>query len=333
MKKYYYIAILIIITTIVIISCKDGVVTPDDSNATPGRRDYTWAVDTVGNAYLDFISIWGDAPDNVWATGWLMSEALYHYDGNKWKLDNRVYISDPSTVWGYENRVWIGNDKGSIWKFTDNAYIQELKDFKINDNLTDFYGITGKSSSEIFAVGYNRINPIIMKYNGTKWVQDKMLPDSGGFNQIFYSSKNDKYYLNLWLNDYSTRILEYDRTSIKTIYKYPPNNVGPTIAEIDGYPYLVIDVKIYRYFNGNMEFIFEVDDPSFGGVIWGRNRNDILIRMRDGIAHYNGKDWRYLFKTIRDNSLQASCVVLENDVFIPAKLRTGENVIYHGQLK
>ena len=113
-----------------------------------------------------------------------------------------------------------------------------------------------------------------------------------------------------------------------------PGNGGPCISIIDGYLYITIDTKIYRYFNGNMEFIFEVNDHNFGVHIWGRNRKDILIRMQDGIAHYNGTDWKYLYKSPEPVILAPNCTIFNNEVFIPAKLRsTGYPIIYHGILK
>ncbi len=333
MKQITKLLILLAII-ITLVTCKDDPVSPDDSNAVPGRRDYTWVADTIGNPYLDFYSIWGNSPDNIWTAGVLMSDALYRYDGQKWNLDNRVYISDPLALWGYDNNVWIGNDKGCIWKFTDDVYKQELEDFKIDKNFLDFYEMTGTSSNEIYIVGSDRINPMIMKYDGNFWSLDKKLTDSAVFNQIKYCYRNDKYYLVCALFDYSTRIYEYDRKNLKMIYEYPPSNGGPAIATIDGYAYLVIDKKIYRYFNGNMEFIFEVNDPYFGGVVWGRNRKDIFIRMQDGLAHYNGTDWQYLFRSPEPISLSPNCVVFEKEFFIPARIKTtGYNVIYHGKLK
>ncbi len=315
-------------------SCKDEPVGPDDSNAVPGRRDYTWVADTIDNPYQLFYNIWGDGPNNVWSTGSLMSDGVYHYDGEKWSLDNRVYISDPDAIWGYGNDFWIGNDKGCIWKFTGDSYKQELKDFKVDGNFVNFVEMTGKSNSEIYTVGANRINPTLMKYDGNSWYLEKKLTDSAGFSQIKYSYRNDKYYLMCSQFDYTTKIYEYDRKNLKLIYSYPPSNGGPTIAAIDGYPYLVIDKKIYRYFNGNMEFIFEVSDQNFGGVIWGRNRNDIFIRMQDGLAHYNGTDWQYLFKSIGQTALMPNSVIFDKDIFIPAKIRTtGYPIIYHGKLK
>ncbi len=326
--------ILLTALLIVLYTCKDNPVVPDDSNAIPGRRDYSWVADTIDNPFLDFYNIWGNAPNNIWTAGVLMSDALYRFDGYKWRLDNRVYISDPIALWGYENNLWIGNDKGCIWKFTGDSYTQQLTDFKVDGTLTIFYVMAGSSSNEIYAVGSNRNYAIIMKYNGSSWYLDKKLTDSGGFNQIKYCPKNNKYYLVSFLADYSNRIYEYDRKNLKMIYELPPSNSSPGISEIDGYIYMVIGKKIYRYFNGNMEFIFEVNDPNFGGVVWGRNRNDIIIRMKDGIAHYNGTDWKYLFKSLDPITLSPNSMIFKNDVFIPAKNeRTGSNIIYHGILK
>lgn len=326
--------ILLTALLIVLYTCKDNPVGPDDSNAVPGRRDYTWVADTIDNPYLHFTNIWGNAPNNVWIAGALMSDGLYRYNGQKWLLDNRIYISDPNAIWGNENNVWIGNDKGCIWKFIGDSYTQQLTDFKVDGNLTDFYEMGGSSNNEIYVVGSNRKNPIIMKYDGSFWRLDKKLTEEGLFNQLKYCPKNNKYYLGLWLTDYSVRIYEYDRNNLKMIYENPPSNVGPTISEIDGYIYVVIGHKIYRYFNGKMEFIFEINDPNFGWRVWGRNRNDILIRMKDGIAHHNGTDWKYLFKSPEPIMLSANSEIFINDVFIPAKSETsGNNIIYHGILK
>lgn len=327
--------ILLLLTLLITLyTCKDNPVGPDDSNAVPGRRDYTWVADTIGNPFLHFFNIWGNTPNNIWAAGAMMSDALYRYDGQKWNLDNRVYISDPNALWGDGNSMWIGNDKGCIWKFTGDSYTQQLTDFKVDGSLCDLIEMAGSSGNEIFSVGYNEINPVIIKYNGISWSLDKKLNDSGVFNQIKYCSKNFKYYLRFSLADYSTRIYEYDKKDLKIIYEYSPSNAGPTISEIDGYAYIVIGKKIYRYFNGNMEFIFEVNDPNFGGVVWGRNRNDITIRMKDGVAHYNGTDWKYLFKSPDPVGFAPNSAIFKNDVFIPAKNeRTGSNIIYHGILK
>ncbi len=313
------------------ISCKSP--TAPKNTFPPGNRDYTWTADTINNPFLLFYNIWGSSPSNVWTTGSLMSDGVYHYNGQNWSLDNRVYISDPDAVWGYNNSLWIGNDHGCIWKFTDSSYTEELSNFNVNGKFVDFVGMKGTSNNEIYAVGYNYTNPVIMRYDGNSWQLDKTLSDTSIFNQIVYCYSNDKYYIVSALNNYTTKIYEYDRKNLKLIYTYPVSNAGPTIASIDGYPYIVAGNKIYMYLNRIMVFIFEVDDPNFGGVIWGRNRNDIIMMMQDGIAEYNGSDWKYLIKSA-EAYVSPHSAIFEKDVFIPAKIRsTGISIIYHGTLK
>lgn len=308
---------------------------PDDSNAIAGSRDYVWQADTIKNPFIYLRSIWGNSTNNLWATGDLASGALYRYDGIKWYQDNRVYISDPQGIWGFGDQVWVGNDQGSIWKFSGNSIIQQVKDFTIEGQLITFPNMAGSSETEIYAAGdvLHKSLAHLMKYDGTKWNLDKVLGDLGGFMQIKYIPKEDKYYMVSNFSDYSLKIYEYDRQSFKLLLSYPPTNIGPTIAEIDGYLYAVIDKKIFRYYKGRDELIFEINLPNFGGVIWGRNRNDIFVRMLDGLAHFDGKDVKYLFKTSNNIMMAPNMVIFEKDVFIPCKDYTKNcNIVYHGKL-
>ncbi len=57
--------------------------------------------------------------------------------------------------------------------------------------------------------------------------------------------------------------------------------------------------------------------------------------MSDGIAHYNGSDVQYIYKTNNNNiSLQGTFVVFEKEVFIMADdIYNGLNYIIRGKLK
>ena len=69
MTKY----IVIIISTLIFFinwDCKKNPVGPE--NIQPGRRDYTWTVDTltVPNGDLFYLfSLWGSSPTDIWAVG------------------------------------------------------------------------------------------------------------------------------------------------------------------------------------------------------------------------------------------------------------------------
>jgi hypothetical protein len=131
------------------------------------------------------------------------------------------------------------------------------------------------------------------------------------------------------------RIYEFDRNNIKMLDEHLQTSENPSsIHTIQGYIYITLGKKVYRYRRDNMELMFEVNDPNFGGQLWGRSRNDILIRMFDGIAHYNGSDRQYLLKLTSNIWLAGEAMVFEKEVFIPAKdYNTGYQLIYHGVLK
>jgi hypothetical protein len=66
MKKEFYFFVITIM--LVLNSCNDNPLIDDDK---PGRRDYTWAVDTMrvpeGRSYPSWM--WGADANNVWAIG------------------------------------------------------------------------------------------------------------------------------------------------------------------------------------------------------------------------------------------------------------------------
>ena len=92
MKK---IILYIVFTSLILytaISCnKNSVIPPEDDQ--PGRRDYTWTVDTLDMQMNWITGIWGSSPENVWATGdgGDFNQRLYHYDGSKWE----IYAKEP----------------------------------------------------------------------------------------------------------------------------------------------------------------------------------------------------------------------------------------------
>ena len=122
---------------------------------------------------------------------------------------------------------------------------------------------------------------------------------------------------------------------MKLVLENTPNgNNSTTINEIDGWLYITIGEKIYRYKNGKFNDYLEVNLSNFGGQIWGRNRNDVFIRMFDGLVHYNGSNFKYILKFSSNITFGSPAIVLEKDIFLHAfDDKTGYNIIYHGQLK
>jgi len=332
---------LLLLLTIIItlVTCKEDPVGPDDSNATPGRRDYVWTIDTIKDYYFSFNSIWGTSPTDVWIAD--DDNAVYRYDGQKYYKDKNAIMVCPNSIYGNNNKVWIVGQEGTILRYENGSYKREI-DARIDNHFVWFTGIDGKDDKEIYTCGWVNYTKshdgVIYAYNGTVWRNEKLINDSGGFAKMFYSNKSDKYYfLSGYVaddNSLTYNIYEYDRNNLTKIKSQKEDGYGCAIYKIDNHLYYIISKKIYRYWNGNSEYIFEVNDSNQGGLLGGRNRNDILVRMQNGIAHYNGTDWQYLIKFDTKRLLGSDALVFEKDVFVTAKdYVTGYTLIYHGQLK
>jgi hypothetical protein len=321
-------------------SCKKNPIEPPDEeqeNLKPGRRDYTWAADTVKNPYLDFYHIWGNSLANIWTGGMLSSNALYRYDGTKWLLDNRVYLPTPAALWGYGDKVWIGNYNGCLWQFTRDTYKEQISFQKMGDTYVQFINMVGSSNNEVYVTGAYHQNgswyTLLMKYDGIKWSLDKNYEYPTSIMQLSYSPQNDRYYWTEAYPDNSGSFVEYDRVNIKVIRKFNNANTAASLATMDGYEYIVSDRSVYKYYNDQTNKILDINNNNFGGIVWGRGRNDMFIRMFDGIAHYNGTDVQYLFKIPQNYRMNSNMQIFEKDVFISAKdFNTGYNIIYHGKL-
>ena len=106
------------------------------------------------------------------------------------------------------------------------------------------------------------------------------------------------------------------KKEMKLVLENTPNgNNSTTINEIDGWLYITIGEKIYRYKNGKFNDYLEVNLSNFGGQIWGRNRNDVFIRMFDGLLHYNGSNFKYILKFSSNITFGSPAIVLEKDIF------------------
>ena len=76
------IRILFTISLLSLTNCKENSINGDD-NLEPGRRDYTWTVDTLNIPFTSLTRIWGSSPMDVWAIGpgGDADKTIYHFDG------------------------------------------------------------------------------------------------------------------------------------------------------------------------------------------------------------------------------------------------------------
>ncbi len=129
LKKKTSILLLITILLIIPSGCKKAPTEPGKDNPPPGRRDYTWTVDTLTKslcAYGMFLfsNVGHIQLQDVWCIGvdgYIDKECILHYDGSTWKklflfrikiLIHELY-SDLQT-----DDFWVGGGTdGSIFRY------------------------------------------------------------------------------------------------------------------------------------------------------------------------------------------------------------------------
>lgn len=339
----YLKAVILISAFTILISCNK---TPTEIEPTyePGKRDYKWTADTIKANFIYFNSLWGKTATDVWVVSLVGSalESIYRYDGTKWYRETRTPIGNTVSLWGTENNLWISTHDVYIWNYKKNIFTSSPH-FLYEGVDIDFFSIAGKNDNEVLACGFKRVpysrDGIIYRYNGNNWQLDKIIKNNGAITRVRYSSINNRYYIQTFIDNETksdtVKLYEYNGNEFKVIYQnYVSENTDCIINDINGYIYVTIGKKIYKYYKDSFEKVLEVNNPNFGGQVWGRNKNDLFIRMFDGIMHYNGTDLQYVLKFPIDIRFGTSALILEKDVFLHAiDNKTGYNIIYHGRLQ
>ena len=338
----------IILTSFVlllVLSCNDNPVTPP--NDQPGRRDYTWTVDTIPN-YM--IRMWGDSPTNVWVVGIPgdFSQTVYHYDGNKWSTDGTFRLWAPHSIYGFNNNnLYIGGDRGKIYKFDGNNWNEVANLEKNGHNDIVFDNMWGESIRglpyNLFATGayfdengYAN-NSIIAHYSNNKW--EIINTDSlyGIIEGLYRNPKDNNYYIRaVSLHSYadSTTLWEYSNGNYHKLYSNIwTQGLQADLSFINGEVYFIMGSKIAIRIDNQFQTILDVNNPNFYQRIWGRNSKDIFLMMTDGLAQYNGTDIHYLFHYPFHTQIFGAAL-FETDVFFLVFQSQGNlNLVYHGELK
>lgn len=349
-KKTIIIAILLLATTIAFTSCEKAT---EPEIIKPGRRDYTWTVDTLQIFAKELTKMWGSSPTDVWAVGAGGDgrDDLWHYDGKEWTSAG-VYTTNPWCIHGFsKDNIWIAGTDGDIWHYNGKTWEQSLDyrkelGYQYYHNVL-FEDIWGDSPNNIYAVGmvdsvaeFSKFPPtrfgIIMHYNGKKWSRVNIGKNRRGIFSVIrkgYKTSNKYYIFNviqtIGVID-STKYFEFDGKKLKEIY-YGGHHWHSYIQLIDHEVIFTIDDGIYTY-NNSFHLIAENPYVQNYQVVRGRSKKDIIWTMADGLTHYNGTDFEYILN-FGDLSLSDG-VIFKNDVFFVATdFNNGTNVIYHGILK
>jgi len=329
-------------------SCsKDNIVTPPELQ--PGRRDYTWTVDTIDAPGDTYYRMWASSPTDVWATSpGSPSKSILHYNGFQWSAYGVIGMNTPHSIYGFAYKnVYIVAFGGEVWKFNGGVNWTIFAQLSI-DGHTDiaFNDIWGESSTDFYVFGgypdtngyYN--NSFIAHYYNNNWIILDTKGSNGIVGKLFKNSSDNKIYtLTLkagnGLFPDSTILYEYDQANFKKIYSSIwTGGQQADISLINNEVYFILGNQIAKRVNGQFQTFLQVNNPNFYQSIWGRNSKDIFFLMTDGLVHYNGSDMEYLFHFNKSRTQIFGAALFEKDVFfLVIEGSENLNLIYHGKIQ
>jgi len=341
--------ILLLSATVLLVinSCNNSPVAPPEDQ--PGRRDYTWTVDTVN--YPNSINrLWGSSPSDLWAVGPAgnLSKTIWHYDGEKWSTDGIFRLISATSIFGFSKyNVFIGTHGGQIWHFDENGWKEITALSKDGNSNIGFENIWGESLNNFYVFGaypddrgyFN--NSVIAHYNSSNnWTMLSTDGLKGTVEHLYRNLYYDKIYIqamDIGGGEYydSTIIYEYYNGKYNKIYSSVwAKGLQSDISLINGEVYFILGNKIAKRVNNQFQTFLEVDNPNFYQRIWGRNSKDIFFSMTDGLVHYNGTDMKYLFRLERPSNYILQAALFENEVFfLVIDYPNNLNLIYHGKIE
>jgi hypothetical protein len=193
----------------------------------------------------------------------------------------------------------------------------------------------------MYAVGYEDSSgtklSLAYHYNGGEW----SLLNTKNMNTYFYRIKketfSDRYYfLGVMSNniDPDRRVVWlYENSEFQLIEKDTySNETAITTQKIGDHVYMNYGYRIYKLDGLKRELIYVVDDEQYGLQVYGRNEKDLILRMFDGVAHYNGIDHEYLINFEEGVSIN-DIIVFDTHVFVLAyDSYNSINLVYKGTL-
>lgn len=306
----------------------------------PGRRDYTWTVDTIKtskNNQAQLYSIWGSSPTDLWLAGYAYTykDNAWHYDGNKWKAIPIPSGGNVTTIWGFsKNDVWAGCTNGDIFHFNGTGWN------KITTVIIDSLGpmlienIWGSSPDDIYCVGYagdtgDEYKGIIYHYDGVKWAIVTTEQIKTILLRFIKLSSNEMLLLG-WAIQEKTDTYRFYTLNGQKIIEIARTGDVTSLSLLDNRPYTIIGKKIYNYEN-SLELWHDFTGTNYIGRLWGRAENDFFTVNNDGIGHFNGSDLITIFQS--NHFYYVDAAIFSSDVFFIRNTLDNLNLIVNGKLK
>lgn len=324
----------------------------------PGRRDYTWTVDTLANEPGGFIyDIWGSSPSNVWAGSPTGVQVLWHFDGTRWSpWPHAQQISpgfDITCLYGFaRDDVWGGSDNGELYHFNGEIWSVAFTYSIPGMEQPDFTDIWGTSPTDIYVVG--RAEPdtatsgasmrsFLLHYNGRSWKQLIVTNFGVQFQRVrvqqgvvFILGTQNALGTYLIYNYVKGHLVQLISKTSDEVYTVSMNDVVNEIYFDVGNMLETYNVNEFdRNQKGPFLPIMALPDSETVVGVSGRNKNDLFIYTFGGVLQYNGINTKYLLRIPEDMPDSPFREMLfKNQVFFTVwDVKYGvTNVIVHGVL-
>ncbi|MGB2868838.1 MAG: hypothetical protein WBD36_10325 [Bacteroidota bacterium] len=324
-------------------NCDEGTGPVDDIK--PGRRDYTWFVDTIRTPENIISGIDGISSTDLWAVTIPgdYRQTFFHFNGISWSTDgiNRPFSPQRVRVVA-SNNGWSVGSQGDIWHFDGNQWQAQSRVTVDSNYYVSLEDIDGDSPNNMYAVGTffdngQNLHSLIHHFDGNSWSRVATIDAHCTLARIrFYAQGRALILGSAHIPDGSvpdsSKIFEFNGTSLKEIYSglESASEVG-SFTPIQNGIIIARGRKLSFYDGKNEQGIVTL---ASGNVINARNTKDIVIGGPDGIAHYDGTDVQYLYRFSVSTTRIDGSEVFDNAVFVIAfDLTQRLNLVYRGYLQ
>jgi len=309
------------------LACREKGTEPPQGSQ-PGKRDYTWTVDTLaypGSFQTLMYSIWASSPKDVYVVGhndqagW---GSMYHYNGVRWTPESLLTNQGGTINQGFDLLSLCGFASNDIYAVGNYIHVNPTPppNFLDSSLIIHFDGtrwieanidrrslladVAGSTDRNIWAVGWGTNS--IYHYDGIRWANDSihMSIPSGGFFQIYsisVVSDSELYALaSTHINDLAKDIYYFLHRFQGAWSVVDTAIIEPGSIEIKwGYSRLWMSPwgTLYSVGEGVYEWTQNQWIETFHNNnslidMLGTNGNDIFVVGQNGtIFHYNGTDW------------------------------------------
>ncbi|MCK9281857.1 MAG: hypothetical protein M0P71_14625 [Melioribacteraceae bacterium] len=335
MKKFLVLLAILVVTFFN--SCKEEINGPIEPTVV--RRDYVWKVDTLiesrlrkltGISYNDIYSL---------ASEPIGDKKLCHFDGFNWITKTFYFPYQAQTLFATSpTNIWFASSSlQSIWLY-DGMDSKMHTDVKVEDFthvfIEDMYG---NAPWNVYAVGRGLRNNaqyptigVLFHFDGLKWSYLNISPIYAQFTEVYVDDNNGVLIQGYDISSWHKTLWYYENNIIKEIGS---KDLSYDVAILKNGTIASSQKKVYSFDKGNLKEIldfYELESSITG--IWGRANNDFFAIVNNGIAHYNGTDFKVVFPYPNIKVLDA--IVFDKEViFLVSEESKRRNLMIRGELK